>query len=69
MVQAKNTMRRIGLALINDKRRAIGCRPVGGENVGTTEKEKADPGLNALDGVETSHSRDLLSVLSNFFYP
>jgi len=68
MVQAKNTMRRIGLDLINEKRHAIECHPVGVDNVGTTGKEKADPGLNALDGAETSHSRDLLSVLSNFFY-
>jgi hypothetical protein len=55
MVQAQNTMRRIGLDLINEKRHAI-----------TTEKEKSDPGT--FDGAETSHDRDLLSLLSNLLY-
>lgn len=56
MAQAKNTMRRIGLDLINERRRAF-----------TTEKEKSDP--STFDGAETSHDRDLLSLLSKLIVP
>lgn len=60
MVQAQNTMRRIGLDLINEKRRTIGRHPIGvQETVGITKKDKA----SGID-VEPAHGRDLLSVLS-----
>lgn len=60
MVQAQNTMRRIGLDLINEKRRTIGRHPIGvQETVGITKKDKT----SEIE-VEPAHGRDLLSVLS-----
>jgi len=61
-------MRRIGLDLINEKQSAIGQHPTGVETVNTPEKGKGS-GVN-LDAhipqreTETSHGRDLLSILS-----
>lgn len=54
MLKAKTTMRRIGLDLINKKRRDIGI-----ETVGTSKKDT---------GSEALHGRDLLSVLSKIFH-
>ena len=70
MVQAQNTMRRIGLDLINEKLRAIGRLPIEVETVGTTEEDKGSAHLpqhefDSAEPLDTS-SRDLLSVLSKF---
>lgn len=60
MVQAKNTMHRIGLDLINGKQHPIGTETV---RVSITEKDKGSRGTH----IPQIDDRDLLSILSKFY--
>ena len=54
MTQAHDTMRRIGLSLIEERRQAVA----------TELEESKDGSKDAIEGDKTTLGRDILSVLS-----